>query len=180
MKKPFINRALKILLSTNAIILMSVAMIGPIYALYVEKVGGDLMEASLAGGIFALTAGITTLFSGKISDKIKESELIVVIGYFIMGIGFMLYTVVDSMIFLYVVQVIIGLGEAIYSPAFDSVYSKHLDSKQSGTQWGAWESMNYFTIAAGAVVGGFLVSLFDFKILFVVMALMCLDRKSVV
>lgn len=148
-------------------------MLGPIYALFVEKVGGDLMDASIAGGIFALVAGITTLISGKYSDRVKENELIVVVGYAIMGFGFLLYFWVSSVFFLFVVQAIIGLGEAIYSPAFDAVYSKHLDGHKSGTQWGAWESMNYFTAAVGAIAGGGLVTFFGFQTLFILMATLC-------
>ena len=131
------------------------------------------MDASIAGSIFALVAGLTTLISGKYSDKVKENELIVVLGYTIIGIGFFLYTLVNSVIFLFIVQAIIGLGEAIYSPAFDAVYSKHIDSHKSGSQWGAWESMNYFTTAIGAVIGGCLVTLFGFQTLFVIMATLC-------
>ena len=148
-------------------------MLGPIYALFVEKVGGDLMDASIAGSIFALVAGLTSLVSGKYSDKVKENELIVVLGYSIMGLGFLLYFWVNTIIFLFIVQAIIGFGEAIYSPAFDAVYSRHLDGHKSGTQWGAWESMNYFTTAIGAIVGGGLVTLFGFQILFVIMAMLC-------
>ena len=154
-------------------ILMAAAMLGPIYALFVEKVGGDLMDASIAGSIFALVAGLTTLISGKYSDKIKENELVVVLGYTLMGVGFLLYFWVTSVIFLFIVQAIIGLGEAIYAPAFDSVYSKHLDGHKSGRQWGAWESMNYFTTAIGAIIGGGFVTLFGFQPLFVIMAMLC-------
>lgn len=173
MKRLFFNKALRILLSTNAMILTAAAMLGPIYALFVEKVGGDLMDASIAGSIFALVAGITTLISGKYTDKTKENELVVVLGYTIMGIGFLLYFWVSSVIFLFVVQAIIGLGEAIYSPAFDAVYSKHLSWHKSGSQWGAWESMNYFTTAIGALLGGGLVTIFGFQTLFIIMAMLC-------
>jgi len=168
------NRPLKILLATNSMILFAAAMIGPIYALFVQKIGGDLLDASFAGGLFALAAGITVLVFGKFSDKIKENELIVVVGYLIMAIGFMLYIFVNSVIFLLIVQVIIGFGEAIYAPAFDALYSKHLDGNKTGTQWGAWESMNYFTMAVSAVLGGFLVTKIGFNVLFVIMSLLCL------
>lgn len=174
-KTPFrrgFNKALSILLATNAMILISAAMLGPIYAIFVEKIGGDLMDASLAGGIFALVAGVATLVSGNFSDKVKENELIVVLGYSVMGLGFLLYTLVSSVGFLFIVQAIIGLGEAIYSPAFDAVYSKHLDGKKSGTQWGAWESVNYFTASAGALLGGLLVTLAGFNALFITMSLL--------
>lgn len=171
--KRFLNKALRILLSTNAMILMSAAMLGPIYALFVEKVGGDLMDASIAGSIFALVAGLTTLISGKYSDKIKENKQVIVFGYAIMGVGFLLYLWVTSVVSLFIVQAIIGLGEAIYAPAFDSLYSKHLDRHKSGRQWGAWESINYFTTAIGAIIGGGLVTLFGFQPLFVIMAMLC-------
>lgn len=170
----FFNRALRILLITNAMVLLSAAMFGPIYALFVDKIGGDLLDASLAGGLFALAAGVTSLLSGKYSDKIKENELIIVAGYLIMAIGFFLYIFVSSIYQLLLIQILIGFGEAIYSPAFDAQYSKHLDGHKSGKQWGAWESMNYFTTAIGAVVGGFVVTVFGFNTMFLIMAVISL------
>lgn len=172
--KIFFNRPLKILLTTNALILFAAAMIGPIYALFVQEIGGDLLDASLAGGVFALAAGLTTLISGRFSDKMKENELVMVLGYLIIGIGFFLYLFVNSMWFLLVIQILIGFGEAIYSPAFDALYSKHLNKEKSGFQWGAWESINYFTMAISAILGGYLVTEFGFKILFIIMSFLCL------
>jgi len=171
-KKPLFNKPLKILLVTNSMILLAGAMFAPIYALFVEEIGGSLIDASLAGGVFALAAGLTTLISGKFSDKIKETELIVIFGYLIMGVGFLLYSACKSIYFLLFIQVLVGLGEAIYSPAFDAVYSKHLDKKNEGRQWGAWESINYFSLAAGAAVGGLIVTYFSFTALFTIMAAM--------
>ncbi|MDX9893551.1 MAG: MFS transporter [Patescibacteria group bacterium] len=171
-KRPLFNQPLKILLLTNSIILLAGAMFAPIYALFVSEIGGDLLDASYAGGIFALAAGITTLLSGKYSDRVKENELIVVAGYLIMGVGFLLLSICNSVWFLLVIQVLIGLGEAIYSPAFDAVYSKHLDKKQAGKQWGAWESINYFSLAVGAIVGGVIVTTTNFQVLFIIMAMM--------
>ena len=173
MKKHFLNKAIRILLATNALILMAGAMLGPIYALFVEKIGGDLMDASIAGGIFALAAGIATLISGRYSDKLRNSELIMVIGYCIMGAGFLSYIWVDSLWTLFAVQAVIGLGEAIYVPAFDMVYTRHISKNKLGSIWGAWESMNYFTSAFGAVIGGILVTQFSFSLLFCVMAGLC-------
>lgn len=168
------SKAIRILLVTNGFILVATAMLGPIYALFVEEIGGNLLDASYAYGFFALAAGITTLISGKYADKLKENELIIVFGYGIMGLAFFGYTFVNSVVSLLVVQVIIGIGEAIYLPAFDAVYSKHLDGRKSGREWGAWEAINFFTIAFGAVTGGLLVTFFGFKAIFVIMGLLCL------
>jgi len=172
MKRLF-NKALRILLVTDATVLLAGAMLGPIYALFVEEIGGDLLDASLAGAVFALAAGITTLIAGKYSDKIKENELIIVLGYIILGVGFLLYTTVNSILSLLVVQVIIGLGNAIYAPAFDAIFSRHLIKRKTGRAWGAWEATNYFATAVGAIVGGLIVVTFGFDVIFVIMAILC-------
>lgn len=148
-------------------------MLGPIYALFVDKVGGDLLDASFAGAIYTLAAGATTLFAGKISDKVKQTEMIVVAGYLVLAVAYLLYTVVGNIVHLLIVQVLIGFGEAVYSPAFDAVYSRHLNHASAGKQWGAWESMNYFTATIGAVLGGAIATQFGFNVLFIVMSLIC-------
>ncbi len=168
--KPLFTRPLKILLITNSLILVAGAMIGPIYALFVEEIGGDLLAASISGSAFTLSAGITTLIAGKISDKLQEKKSIIFFGYLLMGLGFLLYTVCFSLWFLLLIQILIGFGEAIYSPAFNAIYSKHLDKNKAGQQWGAWESLNYFSLAIGSGLGGIIASVFGFGILFLIMA----------
>lgn len=135
-KKLPLNKALKILILTNALILLASSMLGPIYAIFVEEIGGDLLDASLTFAIFSLVSGVTVYISGKYTDKVKREELILVLGYILMGIGFLLYTTVGSVLSLFLVQVVIGLGGAIYSPAFDALYSKHLDEHKEGVEWG--------------------------------------------
>jgi len=169
----FFNKALRILLITNSAILIAGAMIGPIYAIFVEEVGGSLLDASIAGGIFAVAAGVTTLIAGKYADRIKRSEMIVVFGYATMGIGFALFTQVNSILYLFLVQIIVGFSEAIYSPAFDALYTDHITKGRAGKQWGAWEAMNYFSTAIGAVVGGLIVVKLGFDYIFILMAALC-------
>lgn len=173
MKRFLFNRALRILLITNGLVLLAGAMLGPIYALFVENLGGNLLDASLTGGFFALAAGITTLLAGKFADKNKRAELIVAFGYGVMGLGFLLYIFVNSIWFLFGIQILIGFAEAFYSPAFDALYSKHITEKKAGREWGTWESMNYFSIAVGSVIGGLVATIFGFNAIFIVMSALC-------
>ncbi len=173
MKRRILNKALRILLMTNGMVLVAGAMLGPIYALFVEKMGGSLLDASFAGGIFALAAGLTTLVAGKFADGYKRDERIVAAGYSLMGLGFFLYLFADSVWFLFGVQALIGFAEAFYSPAFDAVYTKHITQKKAGREWGAWESLNYFSVAVGALAGGLIATNFGFKAIFVIMSSLC-------
>jgi len=167
------NPALRILLLTNSLILMAVAMVAPIYALLVSRIGGDLLDASLTGSVFAVVAGMTLLVSGQYADKKKARRRIVILGYCLIGIAFLLYTVVSNIWWLLLVQVLIGLGEAIYAPAFDGLYSSHLDDGFESREWGNWEATHYFSTAIGALAGGLIVRYIGFNALFVTMAVFC-------
>ena len=170
MKRGFLfNKALRILLITNSLVLFAGAMLDPIYALFVQKVGGDLLDASLTGSFFAIAAGITTLIAGKLTDRNKRDELILAFGYAVMGLGFFLLIFVNSIYFLFFVQVLIGFAEAFYSPALDALYTKHVTKTKAGREWGAYEAMDYFSTALGAVVGGVVVTLLGFRVMFAIM-----------
>jgi MFS family permease len=164
-----LTRPLKILLSTNGLYYLAGAMLGPIYAVFVEEIGGDILDASFAFSIFAIVAGITAFLSGRYTDKIKQPELIIALGYFIISIGYFYYIFVGAVWQLFIAQALIGLGGAVYSPAFDAIYSIKLKKKSAGSAWGAWEIMYYITTAAGAIIGGLIVTYFGFTPIFVIM-----------
>lgn len=168
-----LSKPIRILLVTNALILIAGGMLGPIYAIFIESIGGDLLDISIVATGFSLMAGITTLIIGRLSDSIKESELIIVAGYALMGLGFFSYLFVDSVLSLFFVGALIGFAEAIYSPAFDAVYTKHMEKETAGNIWGVWESMSYFTSATGAIIGGLLVTRYGFDIIFITMSTLC-------
>lgn len=172
--KDALNKPIRIILGTNGIVLIAGAMLGPIYALFVEEIGGDLLDASIAFAVFALAGGITMLIAGHYTDKVVHKERIMVSGYIIMGIGFLGYLFVDSLFTLLIVQIIIGLGEAIYTPPIDTLYAKHIHEDHSGKTWALWESLDYFTAALGAIAGGYLVTLFGFDALFIAMSVLTL------
>lgn len=99
-------------------------------------------------------------------EKKKDNELVIMIRYFVIGVGFFLYSQIKSILGLYLVQGLIGFGEAIYASAFDAVFSKHIEKRKRGRAWARWEALNYFTGALGAFLGGFIVSWFGFKIIY--------------
>jgi MFS family permease len=175
MKKLMNNTSLAILLSTNSLILLATAMLGPIYAVLIEDIGGDVFDAGASFSVFAISAALVTLVSGRYTDKIAGYEKYpIILGYSLIGLGFFLFTFVDSLTSLMLVQIIIGIGEATYSPPFDASYSEHLDKKSYATEWGFWESMNYFTLAIGGFLGGALVRAYNFDTLFMAMGALCL------
>lgn len=146
-------------------------MLGPIYALFVDEIGGGILEAGITMSAFALAGAITTMISGYYADKIRENELIMVLGYALMGFGFLMFNFANSIWFLIIIQLMLGVGEAIYSPAYNAIYSKHLTQGNAGKEWGLWQVIDYLTYAAGAAIGGYIASTLGFNVLFTVMSI---------
>lgn len=170
----YLNQALKTLVWSAGVIIAASAMIGPIYAILVEQIGGDLLDASLTFFIYSIVTSITLFLSGKLFDKRRQGKGILALGFLIISLGYFGYLFVDTVHKLYLVQVLIGIGTAIYSPAWDSMYSTHITKKHEGTQWATWEITNQFSAAVGALVGGVVASQWGFPPLFVLMSVICL------
>lgn len=75
------NRIIRTLLLSEGLFLFAGGLLGPIWAVYVEDIGGDLLEASGAFGAFMLTAAIVTYFLGKFEDHQRYKAKFVVLGY---------------------------------------------------------------------------------------------------
>ena len=144
-------------------------LFGPIYAVFVEKIGGDLLTAGTAYAAFAITTGVLIFLISKWEDKAKHLEKFVILGYALSCIGFIGYLLIKEPWHLFIVQIIFGIGEAINTPAWDGLYSKSLDKGKFASQWGLWESMQWIVTAIAAAIGGLIANLFGFRFLFYIM-----------
>lgn len=166
------QRALKILLFSSAFFMLAGGLFGPIYAIFVEEIGGDILDAGIAYSLFALAAGVLIFIISRWEDHVKHQEKFVVLGYMLSVIGFSGYLLIRNPIDLFAVQIIFGIGEAVGTPAFDGLYSKHLDRGKFASEWGLWESMYRILTAVAAAAGGILASFYGFHALFVIMLLL--------
>jgi len=94
----------KILLITDSFYILAGALIGPIYALFVEKIGGDLLDASGAFAVFMITAALVVFLLAFWEDRSKHKKKFVIAGYGIGIIGYAGYLFVNSASSLFVVQ----------------------------------------------------------------------------
>ncbi len=163
------QKVLKILLLASGLSILAGGLFGPIYAIFVEQIGGDILTAGTAYASFAIVAGVTIFLVSRWEDHVKYKEKFVVMGYALGCFGFLGYLLIQDPFDLFAVQIIFGISVAIGTPAYDGLYSKHLDKGKFVSEWGLWESMNYILIGISAAVGAFLAEFFGFRFLFFVM-----------
>lgn len=170
----------KILLLSGGIYLFAVGLFGPIYAVFTEEIGGDILTAGMTYAAFAIAAGLTTFLISRLGDKVKNIENLIIAGFSFGAIGFFGYTLVSKPWHLFIVQTILGLSAAIGAPAWDALYSKHLEKGKFVSGWGMWESVNWITAGAAAATGGLLAQVFGFKALFKIMFMLSLIALFIV
>lgn len=163
------HKQLKLFIIANSFFILALGMFGPIYAIFVQEIGGDVLAAGFAWAIFMITSGIGIFFMGKIVDKAQREKPILMAGYGITSIGFLGYYFVSNIYHLFAVQILLGLGYVMISPSANSFYTKYLEKGKFASQWSMWESSYFIITGIAAVIGGFLVKIFSFKTLFLVM-----------
>lgn len=163
------KRGLKILLFADSFVILAAAFFGPIYAIFVQEIGGDILDASGAWAAFMLATGILIFFISRWEDHVKHQEKLLVFSYGLMCVGFIGYLLVQSPWHLFVVQIVLGIAEAFNTPVYDGLYSKFLDRGKYASEWGLWDSMSAILAGIGAIIGGFIAAYFGFRILFVAM-----------
>jgi MFS family permease len=170
--KSVINRALAMLLLISGLFFFGFGMFSPIYALFVEQIGGDITTAANAWALFLLTTGVLTFFTGRWENKIKETELGIVCSQFMVGAAYLVYYFAEGVGMLYLAQILLGIGMALFWPAFHSLYGRHIDGKNAPKQWSFYDGLAYLIPAGAAALGGWLVKLYGFDTIFIIMAVL--------
>ncbi|MFQ6010384.1 MAG: MFS transporter [Candidatus Aenigmatarchaeota archaeon] len=129
------RRELQILLLASAMFMLAGGLFGPIYAIFVEEIGGDLLTAGAAYSAFAIASGVLIFFISRWEDHVKHQENLVVIGFGLSCIGFFGYLLIKNPLDLFIVQVVFGIGEAVGTPAWDGMYSKYLEKGKFVSEW---------------------------------------------
>ncbi|MBT3582277.1 MFS transporter [Candidatus Woesearchaeota archaeon] len=163
------KKQLKILLAADSFFVLAAGLFGPIYAVYVQQIGGDLLTAGGAYSAFAFTSGILIYLIGKWEDHVKHLDKLLIASYALSCFGFVGYLLIQRPLHLFAVQIVFGIAGAINKPAYDALYSKYLAKTKAASQWGAWEGMVWISSAIGAVVGGYIAQIYGFRTLFTIM-----------
>lgn len=163
------NKVIKTLLVADNLAVFALAMVGPIYAIFVEQIGGNILDASFTYFIFMITSGIVMYLLSLWEDRDEHKEKFIVIGYVLAAIGVLSYIFVSDQVSLLITQMILGLSTAVTLPAIDAVFSKNVNENKRVTEWGTWESSNTIIGAVSVLVGGYIAHIYGFKILFALM-----------
>ena len=173
------NLKTRYLLYANYLNFFGIAFFTPLFALFVDGLGVGQEMVGIAWAVNMYAAALMIILFGKYEDRVKNKELIVVIGYFLMAAGAAAYMLVSSIGELFAVQLFNAIGVGLVTPAWRTTYAKAEDRGKETEEWAFMEGGNRFFIATGAILGGFILKYYSFKAIFVVMAILQLGAALV-
>src|SRR3989338_364713 len=161
---------LRLLLLSNYLNFFGSGLFLHLYAVFVQSMGGNIFHAGASFGTYTLTAGLVTFIFGKLEDKILDKRKMLCLGYFFVAIGASSYLFITELWHIYIVQVLNAIAFGIFNPAWKTLYANDEDIGKQAQEWALVDGGDMILISIAAVLGGFLVNWYGFRMLFFLMA----------
>jgi len=159
----------KILLWGNILWISGVGMLGPLFAIFAEKIGGNILEISWAYATYLVVTGIGIIVVGTLGDRIGHKRLMVA-GYGLNALATFGYLAVNSTVELFVVQALLGVAFALSNPTWSALYDLYSgDDTEDGYIWGLSAGTGHIVSGVALVIGGFIINAYSFDALFIIM-----------
>ncbi|HVT86358.1 MAG TPA: MFS transporter [Chitinophagaceae bacterium] len=164
-----ISPDIKILLLGANVWYFGEGMLGPLFAVYAERIGGDVLDITWAWATFLIMTGLIYILVGKLIKGEKSQAKAMVIGYALNALFTFGYLFVSSPWHLLIVQAGLGIAEAMGTPTWDALFATHTENKEDTFAWGLASGQAQIITGIAIIAGGLIVSYFSFKALFITM-----------
>ena len=149
-------------------------MLGPLFAVFAQKVGGNVLDITWAWAVFLVVTGVSIIFVGKYSDVVAKRrkhgrEKILITGCALNALFTFGYLFVSGPVGLFLVQAGLGFALALSSPTWLALYGDADSKLKSGFRWALTSGTEKFITAAAILLGGYIVTTYSFEALFILM-----------
>ncbi|MDE2037810.1 MAG: MFS transporter [Patescibacteria group bacterium] len=160
-----LNALYKLLISSFTTSTFAESIILPIYAIFVQKVGGSILDAGIAYGLFLITEAAFTMVVHRYKWDANQRIGLMVGGWLIWLGGVFTYLLISDIWMLFVCQVLMAIGNAVADPVIDEELAAHTDMGLEEFEWGIFEGSKAFSDGAAAIVGAAIAAYLGFGVL---------------
>ncbi len=93
-------------------------LLGPLFVVYSQEVGGNIFDLTWAWASYLVVSGLATMFVGKMATSIHRQQRLALIGYTLNSLLTFGYIFVHSPLDLLLVQAGLGLACALSTPTW--------------------------------------------------------------
>lgn len=141
----------------------------PIYAIFVQQIWWDILDASRAMAIFLVTSWIMTIVIHHLRRATNHKGVLFIWWWFIWLVWISMYIIVDTTIILFFTQVIIAIGNAMANPIFDEELEENTNTWNKLFKRGLYEGSQDIVNGIAALIGWLIVTFLWFKFMIILM-----------
>jgi len=161
----------QILLAAETIFSLSSAIFGPIFAIYIQNIGGEnILNVGWTFLVFAVMTGLTAVISGKLSDKHGRKKLLLLGAALAIPVPF-LYIFVTDIFQVLALQIINGISSGIVWPAWAAMLAEATQKDKRATQYGYYAAVESMVPGISTMMASAIVYFLGFQMMFLVMGL---------
>lgn len=171
------TRRIPLLLLSSSLWYFSEGLLGPLFAVFSEQVGGDVLDITAAWAIYLIVSGVAYPIVGRLLNGTVWKFRMITIGYALNTVFTFAYLLVSDTAELLLVQVGLGIAEALSTPSWDAYYAAQLRDNNSIDDtffWGVASGHTQFISGVAIAVGGLIANFISFRALFVTMGVLSL------
>ncbi|MBZ9569720.1 MFS transporter [Patescibacteria group bacterium] len=171
-----INKVIRILIFSDLALNGAWGLIGPIFAIFVvQKIAaGSAIEGAKIAGFASLTywivKSILQIPIGRYLDKNrgeKDDFWFMVFGTFLTGLTPFGFMIASRPWHIYGFQILHAIGMAMVIPSWSAIFTRHIDKGKEAFEWGLESTSLGFGAGIAGAIGGILVAIFGFKVVFI-------------
>jgi MFS family permease len=167
-----VNKAIQVMLFYLFFVVLSTALFAPIFAVFITESieGATLKIVGFAIALYGIAKSILQIPLSRYLDSHKGEKddfRALIVGASIAVVYPFCLIFISQPWHLYMLEILIGLGDAFLMAAYYSLFARHIDKGSEGFEWSLF-SVGGLTISSsiGIAVGGVMADLFGFRFLF--------------
>ena len=170
------NRTIKLLMFSDVFVQTGFGLIEPILAIYIKEdlIGGTIFTAGLASTLFLVTKCLVQLPFSRYVDQHNEKVKWLILGTLLISIVPFIYIFAEDIKFIYLAQILFGIGSGLAYPTWLGLWSVNLDKRQESFEWSLYSTTTGIGIAITASIGAAIAQFIGFKLTFVLVGIMAL------
>ncbi len=174
-----VNDVIRFLTYSDLLMLSGWGIASPILAVFFTDniKGGSVVLAGLATTAYLLTKSVIQIPVARYID-LRRGELddfwVMITGSLIVALCAFLYIFVTLPWQVIAVQILYGVGTALSFPAWQAIFTRHIDRRQEGSEWSIYFTATDIGAALAAALGGLMAQQLGYKSVFILVGIFSL------
>lgn len=174
-----LNKVIRYFILCDLLLFSGWGLLAPIMSIFVIEhiTGASIFNAGAAVSLFWAARSTIQLPVASFLDRRKGEKddfYALIIGLLLASLAAFSFSLVNTIRELYIVMVIQGLAFGFYAPAWQGIFSRHLDKDKVALNWAMDNVVLGVASMITGLIGGYLAHTFGFDIIFYLVALFSL------